>query len=468
MKPLLVLALARPTFDVPFAEGIAVEAFAAIDKAGLSTLGPRELLFDAAAARTAIAGIDPNAIDGLLLMQVTFTDASMTVELARSFPGIPLAIWAYPEPRSGGRLRLNSFCGLNLAAHALGRAAIPHRWFYGPATDRRLAGFLAELSLPVALPMSRLRAAKLGDDGIRTDAKRIEASLAGKRIGLLGEHPAGFDTCRYEPKDLASLAGISVEPFKLADAFERARGVTEIETETKRLRAKTQYRGLDEVDQDQLRKSLALHAALDSLRAEKNLDALAVRCWPETFTEYGCAVCGPMGMLTEAGTPCACEADMFGALTAMVMQEAAGEPAWLVDIVDMDADGETGVLWHCGSAPLSMRDPEFPAEAQIHSNRKMPFLAQFPLKPGRITVARISQARNRIVLVLGSGEVKRAPMSFTGTSAVIALDGGIEQARNALLDETLEHHVAITYGDQRAILEAWAARKGLPVLDLTN
>ncbi len=75
------------------------------------------------------------------------------------------------------------------------------------------------------------------------------------------------------------------------------------------------------------------------------------------FTEYGCAICGPMGMMNQAGTPAACEADVYGAVTALMLQEIAGEPSWLVDIVDMDAQENTSVFWHCGSAPEAMRDP---------------------------------------------------------------------------------------------------------------
>ena len=31
------------------------------------------------------------------------------------------------------------------------------------------------------------------------------AVMKGSRIGLVGEHPLGFDTCRYEPADLDKL-----------------------------------------------------------------------------------------------------------------------------------------------------------------------------------------------------------------------------------------------------------------------
>ena len=79
-----VLPLARQTFDVPFAEEIAAKAFAALDRTGHALVGTRALLFDAAAAESAMEALKGEALDVLLLMQVTFTDASMTVRIAES------------------------------------------------------------------------------------------------------------------------------------------------------------------------------------------------------------------------------------------------------------------------------------------------------------------------------------------------------------------------------------------------
>lgn len=466
MKPVLVLALGRPTFDVPFAESYAASAFASLDAAGLSTIGPRALLFDAAAAREAMASVAPGSISAVLLLQVTFTDASMTVDIARAFPGLPLGLWAFPEPRAGGRLRLNSFCGLNLAAHALGRAGIPHSTLYAPADAKGLAKDLHRLTAATTSQPAKLRQPK-PSSAIAARAETLSARISGARIGLVGEHPGGFDTCRFEPDRLAALADAKVEAIPLSEMFGRAGAMDSARTASRLAEARATYAGLDAMDGEQLRKSLTLHAALEDMRAEKSLDAFAVRCWPETFTEYGCAICGPMGMMGEAGTPCACEADVMGALTTLLLSEAAGTPGWLVDIVDMDEASDTAVFWHCGSAPLSMRDPDIEARAQIHSNRKMPLLAEFTLKPGRITIARITQARNGLALVLGAGEVIAGPMAFTGTSATLRLDGGVAYARDMLIGEMLEHHVAMVYGDHRDVLEGWAASKGLPILDLT-
>lgn len=467
MKPVLVLALARPTFDVPFAETYAAAAFARLDAEGIPTCGPRTLLFDADAARAAMAGFDPASLGGILLLQITFTDASMTVEIARAFPGLPLALWAFPEPRAGGRLRLNSYCGLNLAAHALGRAGVPHGWLFSAPDAPGLAGSIRAALRVTTLPAPSLRPARAGAASADAVAA-IDAALCNRRVGLVGEHPAGFDTCRYDPARVAGLlGGGGVTPLPLGKLFERARAADADTTARNLAEARQTYAGTEAVDQGQLEKSLRLLEGLRGLKAEHGLDAFAVRCWPETFTEYGCAICGPMGILTEAGTPCACEADVMGAVTTLLVNAASGQTGWLVDIVDMDEASDTGVFWHCGSAPLSMCDPEFPARAQIHSNRKMPLLAEFTLKPGRITMARLSQARNGLALALGTGEVIRAPMSFTGTSAVVRFDGGAKQAGARLIGSMLEHHVAFAYGDFRGALEAWAAARGLPVIDLT-
>ena len=56
-----VAVLARPTFDVPFAEATKERAFAALEAAGIRTVGPRGLLFDRAAAEQAVAEIGRGA-----------------------------------------------------------------------------------------------------------------------------------------------------------------------------------------------------------------------------------------------------------------------------------------------------------------------------------------------------------------------------------------------------------------------
>ena len=469
-----VVALARPTFDVPFAEDMKNRAFAALEAAGIRTVGPRTLLFDRDAAERAIAEINAaGPIDLLLILQVTFTDATMTVKLARE-ARTPLAIWAVPEPRIGGRLRLNAYCGLNLAAHALGRAGVAHGSLYADPSAPQLANSLRALSRSYSLPASSLQesASALADFDVdrrrsaEQSAERVLGGLADSRITVVGKHPDGFDTCEFDPELLARLARIKVDHVTLNELFDRARATDAGRVAAVKDRADTQVAGLGEVDPEQLDRSFRVFCALEDVQRDTGARGLAVRCWPEMFTEYGCAACGPMAMMNQKKVPSACEADVNGSVTQLILQELAGEPAWMADLVDITAADDTAVLWHCGLAPLSMCDPEFKPEATIHTNRRMPLLHQFPIKPGRITLARLSRSRNELKLVIAGAEVVRAPMAFTGCSGTVRFDRSAAEVSARILDEALEHHFALAYGDHRDALRALAARWNVPVLEL--
>lgn len=462
MARIAILPLGRPTFDVPFAESKLAAMLAALDATGHDIVGPRSLLFDAAATQAAIADVAGAAPDQVLILQVTFTDAAMSVAIANAFDR-PLSIWAVPEPRLGGRLRLNAFCGLNLASHALGLAGRDFGWLYADADIPNIAGELA------ALLSGQRGAGRIAPAPATADPSvgaAVAGALSGKRIGRIGAHPDGFDTCAYDADAMKALTGVEVEAMELATLFDTARAAPAAETAAVRAAAALDLPDLDAVDQDQLDRSLALRVALDRIRAEGRFDAFAIRCWPETFTEYGGAVCGPVAQLGEARVPCACEADVYGALTQLMLQEVAQAPVFLVDMVDMDAADDTGVVWHCGQAPLSMADPDTPPSATIHTNRKMPLLYEFALKPGAVTLARISQAHGEPRLVLARAEMLKRPMAFTGTSGTLRFEAPAEQVLARVIGSGLEHHMGLIYGDHIAALHGVAAALGLPVLDL--
>lgn len=458
-----VLPLARPTFDVAYATEIAAAAFAALDALGHDIVGPRDLLFDAAATEAAVEALRGLAPDRVLLLQVTFTDASMTLHIAERL-AMPLAIWAFPEPRTGGRLRLNAFCGLNLAAHALGLRGQGFGWLYTTPETAAAAG-LAEL-LEGGRQARPVAAAASAEPASSTPGATIAAGLRGKRIGRIGTRPEGFQTCDYDPERLQALAGVTVEPIELASYFDRARAAPTAEVARVRAVAEADLGDLATVDQGQLDHSLRLACAFDDLRDDSGFSAFAIRCWPETFTEYGGAACGPVAMMGERRVPCACEADVYGALTSLILQEAAGAPAFLVDLVDVDRADGTSVVWHCGQAPVSMHDPQIPPRAAIHSNRKMPLLYEFSLKPGRVTLARVSQARGGQMLVLAGAEMLRAPLPFSGTSGTLRTDAPADVLLETIMGAGLEHHMALVYGDFRPVLRQVAAALGLPVLEI--
>jgi len=449
-----LLPLARPTFDIPFAEEKLAGMLAALDAAGHETVGPRTLLLDAEASAAALDGLRGEPVDALMVLQVTFTDAAFLMAAAKALPSTPLVIWAPREARVGGRLRLNAFCGLNLASHALG--LVGHRFGYlyaDPGTnsaadlDALLAGQREATPLPCpAVPPGTSR------------------PLDGLRIARIGAHPEGFDTCRYDEADIATRFGARVDALDLDTLFKAATRQREAPVAALREEAGAAFDGLDTLDPEQLDKSLRLKLALDTIRDRGSYDAFALRCWPESFTEYGGAMCGPAAMLGEARVPCACEADVWGALTQLALQRAADAPVFLVDLVDIDPADDTGIVWHCGQAPASMAAGR--PGSTVHTNRRMPLLLEFALKPGRVTLFRLSQSHGQPKAIIASGEMLERPMAFTGTSGAIRFDAPAGTVLERVMASGIEHHMAVVYGDHADALRDMAARMGLPVMDL--
>jgi L-fucose isomerase-like protein len=440
-----VLAVGRTTFDVTYAEQVLASAWQSLCSLDVELYGEQTVLFDADQVVPALESLKQQSVDLIIQLQVTFTDAAMTMEIVRQ-TDVPLLLWSFPEPRSGGRLRLNSFCGINLAAHALSRAGLGYEYVHGAADDRRVLEQIAVLA----------------------GAAGVKRSLRGTRIGVIGQHPDGFDACMFSHDECAELFGVEVYEHDLIEFLDSLKALDD-DTALPHFEERSKILvNLEEMDREATMKSLKAYEGMRRLIEQKGYAGLAVRCWPDFFTYYGGAACGAIAMLNEHFVPGGCEADVHGVITALILQRLAGEPAFNTDLVDMDSESDTCVFWHCGQAPVQMADPEVEVRATIHSNRRLPLLNEFPLKPGRITMARFSKGRGRATMVLGGGEMVRAPLAFSGTSGVAKLDSPIGEVLDNLMRAGLEHHTAIVYGEFRPALRKLAALLNIEITELTG
>lgn len=438
------IPLARPTFDVPLAQQVTETARHLLREAGFALSGPADLVMDLAAAETAAQQVAASEPDLLLIFQASFADSTMVAHLAAATDA-PLLLWAIPEKPTGGRLRLNSLCGVNLAGHALTLRGRKYAYAYAPPDDTAV---LAQITL-------------------LAQAGRVKRRLSQTRIGIIGQHPAGMDSCHLDAPMVRDVFGVEMVMLELASVLA---GMGEVkETAVSALYADLSHKlpNLADLEQTALRGTLSAYVWLAELAQARQLDGLAVRCWPEFFEQRGCAACGALSLLNNAHLPASCEADANGTITQVMLQTLSGSPTFDCDLVALDEARDALVIWHCGKAPLSMADPATTPEGGIHSNRKVPLVLEFPLRPGVVTVARISRGGNgRLRLVIGCGEMISAPKSFSGTSGVLRFGRPAQAVLDTILREGLEHHLAITYGDHTAALLALADLLDLPVLVL--
>ncbi len=445
MYTVAFVPLARTTFDIPYATEKTQQLREHLTQAGLHLVGPDTLITDLDSTRQAAQALAAHPLDLVVVVQSTFADTSMVMALT-AIMNAPLLLWALPEPEVGGRLRLNSLCGINLAAFALKQAGRRYLYAYAEPDNERALHKVTT-------------AAKAG---------QVIRILKQTRIGVVGEHPTGFEPCAYDDQWLSDQLGVTVKPYDLQAMFAHADAVAPERIDARYAAIAEKLPNLSELNTQAVRGTLSFYEALrDTIRADK-LNGVAVRCWPETFIQRDCAVCASSSLLSDECIPASCEADVNGTITQLILQTLSGESAFGTDLVAMDIQHGTATFWHCGLAPLSMADPAFRPRGALHSNRQRPLLMEFPLKPGRATVARLTRAGGNggYRLVVGGGNMIRAPMSFTGTSGVFRFDTPVEDVLDIIMTEGLDHHYSITYGNHVEALLMFADMAGLSVVRL--
>jgi L-fucose isomerase-like protein len=183
---------------------------------------------------------------------------------------------------------------------------------------------------------------------------RVVKGLKNARLGAVGARPAAFNTVRFSEKIL-ERHGISVETLDLSEIIARAQALDltsqEVSHELSRLKEIFRPQG---IPTEALEKMARLSAALKGWIEETGVDALAFQCWTAIESLYGVVPCAVMSLLSEAGTPSACETDVMGALSMYVLQLAAARPAALMDWNNnFGSDPDKVILFHCSNLPCS-------------------------------------------------------------------------------------------------------------------
>ncbi len=454
------LALARETFDVEFAESKFEKAKSLLLSLAPNAIGFDDLITNDNTADKALSFFNSNECEKIFLFQTTFTDAKFLLNFAQTI-NKPICIVSFPEPRTGGRLRLNSICGLNLGMHSLIKNNITPEFVIMERDDSINESLFSNF----INSSDENEQISWNEATISNNQLDFNYTVDKQTIGIIGTRPEGFDTCDYDSNEVTSKLNVSLVDLDLKDLFDEAKEV-EADTIVKTKNTVSSYlQGTDELVQEEFDKSISIYHSLESLKDKHKLDAFAIRCWPETFTEYGCASCGPMAMMNEKKVSCACEADVLGGISCNILNQINGNPSLLVDIVDVDKTDNSLVFWHCGLAPISMAK-EGTAKSGIHSNRKKPLLHDFSLKSGEITIFRVSKARNKLQFFVMKGQVIDRPNSFSGTSGVISLGENSPHKLEQMFKGGLEHHVAFTYGDISDKLIHFGQQMNIPTYTL--
>jgi L-fucose isomerase-like protein len=426
MGKAILLGVARPGFDTDLALRLYRESAALLEKLGWSVLRPDALLTDPDEAGRAAAGYRDRGADALIVQWSTFTDGRFLTSILGELD-LPILVWSVPEPEIGGRLRLNSLTGGNLAASILVRLGRRFKVVYRLPSDGHAQ---AEIGAWLA-------------------ATRAAARLKQAVVVEVGNPPPGFYTSTADALALLRATGIRLTRIDLQTVLRQAAQIPPARYQPLIEADQKIVAGLPQLANDQVVRSTQFTLALRDALGTPPPDAVAVRCWPEFFNEYKAAACSTLSHLIEDGIPAACEADTLGAVTMLMQQLLTGQHTYLGDLVHVDDQRNTCTFWHCGVGAFSLASPKTGPVAGVQPNRNLGFALNHSLKAGPVTIARLGQGPAGLRLGLLCGEAVDGPNTFTGTSVEVRMQRPVREILEAMLYEGFEHHYAVVWQDVR-------------------
>jgi L-fucose isomerase-like protein len=282
-------------------------------------------------------------------------------------------------------------------------------------------------------------------------ATRICASVNAMHtstVGVVGGPAPGFIDMHADPAVMSSMLGVGLVEMGLRELYTAMEECDEDEVAEDARRM--QEWGLplaDELEGEVFRVNSRYYLAMERMMAERSLDALAVRCWPELPNVYGEWPYLAMARLLDEGLVVALEGDADAALGSLAAQQLGWGmgPSFIADWLEHDEEGVT--LWHPGQAPPSLCIPDS-LSLGMHFNIEKPLVLNGRIKIGEpVTVWRLWRCDGLYRLTAAEGRTVQPRRELMGAHATVEL---AETEPGAWLDELchagMPHHVALTFG----------------------
>ncbi len=430
-----LVCLARETFDFKAAE----ELYGDIrkDVAGLEAVDweiVSDLVISVEDSKAAAARLASARIDALVCISGTFHLGHLVLELRKAVP-VPILLWGLDElPYNGGKIRLNSVCGVNLNASNLYKAGVDeYRAVVGPKIDEAWV-----------------------------DAIRVMVALRDAHVGLLGYRAHGFFNLSLDDPSLYAATGILVDHYELSDVHGFKVDPRDVERREAQLRSIFEVSG---VTGEQVARVALLSAKFDGFLAANKLDALAIRCWPEFARDFGISPCAAMSLLQSEGKILACEGDLEGALSMIIHKAIGAETPYLFDFSQVDLARNFALFWHCGVAPCNLWDGCSVRSLDTYFAGGKGVTADFVLKTGELSITRIDTARGKRRLFLQRARAVPMKKELKGTYMKAEFDRPLKEVLDLVVNNGIAHHASVVYGDFMEPLRIAASILGWEIIE---
>lgn len=373
--------------------------------------------------------LEAERVDVIVVHFITFALGAVIPMIVERLK-VPVLLWSMPEPpMQGGRISSNSFCAVNMNAHAMWKLGYDYVHVHAPLE------------------------AAAGPLGRKINVFKCLKRLSRYKLGVVGNRVPGFYASNGDELLLRRELGVEIELITLWELIEHTRKITG-QKQAEGLKVLTDSGSPTEgVNAAELNKGAALFEAFLALKEKYQLDCFSVRCWPEFGDMLGIAVCAISSLLNDEGILTGCEGDIYGTVTMMMERELTGGLPFFCDLISIDSDENVGMTWHCGAAPASLccssAKPELRKHSIMDGGGKKGLTMEFPIKPGRVTMARLSenQKGDAFRMLITTGTAIPTDQVLRGNPMKIKFDADLSKIARTLVYEGFEHHFSVIHGD---------------------
>ena len=164
-------------------------------------------------------------------------------------------------------------------------------------------------------------------------AASIRDKMRSLKIAAVGHTPQGFGFGRALDAEMMHNFGAELVSVEVRELINKAKSYADEECAEYLARTEEATCGFGKTPEKNRLDHARLYKAYTDFVRENGIGALASRCWPDLFTEFGTPVCTVLSLLNDEGVAAACEADLYGALSMWIGQELSGRPVFFGDPV---------------------------------------------------------------------------------------------------------------------------------------
>ena len=404
---------------------------------GIDDVIPDGVIRDQSHVDPVVDHLKAEGIDAVFMPHVNFGTEGACGMIGKKL-GVPVLLWGprdeAPLP-DGSRLR-DTLCGLFASSKVLHKLGVPFTYIENcrmedPELERGIGHFLRAASVV---------------KGMRT-----------LRIGQIGKRIDFFWTCIVNESELLERFGVEIVPIDMIEVIKetKSRAADQKRSyleEIEQLKASTSFDGFE--SSDPVVNVLALRDVMLKRADDLGLTAFAVESFMSICEELGAMVEFAMAEVTERGLPAACETDIHGAISSVLLQRASpdSEATFLADLTIRHPERDDSVLlWHCGF-PLGLRHEA--ASASVGTHWILPGIpsgsCHWRMKDGPITVARFDGDRGEYRLAAGEGSTCDGPETQNVYCWLAVKDW--PRWERTFIEGPYIHHVACAYGHNASVL----------------